>query len=158
MRYLVKRVMRRSRLFRRRTQGMAAVEFAMLGTALIFIFAGIFDFGHAWYLQQLVTSASREGARYGVAYQVDSTATRIAPNALSPSIQSHVTSLAYLSGLSITVPTPTGTGYSGTYAGVKSYPVNVTVQATKTWFMLGAFLPASALPATMQATTTMSCE
>ena len=79
-----KRFSRRCRLFQRRTQGIAAVEFALLGTLLLFIFAGIIDFGHAWYLKQMITNASREGARYGVAYKVDSTATRVKPNALNP--------------------------------------------------------------------------
>ncbi|MFI5331970.1 MAG: TadE/TadG family type IV pilus assembly protein [Desulfobaccales bacterium] len=132
---------------------MAAVEFALLGTMLLFIVAGIIDFGHAWYLKQMITNASREGARYGVAYNVDSTATRVKPNTLSPSIQTYTTS--FLPNLSATVPTPTGAGYT---SGTKLDPLTVTVNATKTWFVLGGFLPASTLPTTLSASTTMLLE
>lgn len=148
-----KRFSRRCRLFQRRTQGIAAVEFALLGTLLLFIFAGIIDFGHAWYLKQMITNASREGARYGVAYQVDNTATRVKPNALNPSITTYTAGL--LPGLSPNVPTPTGAGYT---SGNKLDPLTVTVQVTKTWFVLGGFLPAGTLPSTLSASTTMLLE
>jgi Flp pilus assembly protein TadG len=157
MRYIAKRVMRRSRLFRRRTQGIAAVEFAILGTVLLLIIGGVIDFGHAWYLKQLITNASREGARYGVAYQVDSTATRIKPNALSPSIHDHVTGLPSLAGLSVSV-TPGPGATDGYTTGAKGKAVKVTVSVTKTWFILGSFLPASTLPTSIKASTEMLVE
>ena len=131
---------------------MAAVEFAILGTAFIMILGGIIDFGHAWYLKQLVTNASREGARYGVAYQVDSTATRTKPQNFSPTIEVYTNGL--LSGLSTTV-TPSGAGYT---TGAKGQPVQVKVNAPKNWFFLGSFLPSGTLPTTLSTTTTMLCE
>ena len=78
---LVKYALLCCRRFHRRTEGMAAVEFAILGSVFLLFLGGIMDLGHAWYMKQVVTNASREGARYGVTFRVDSHATRIKPNA-----------------------------------------------------------------------------
>jgi len=72
-------------------KGAVAVEFAMLAPLLLLIIGGIIDFGHAYYIKQVVTNASREGARYGVTFSVNATATRIPPSSLSPTISSYVT-------------------------------------------------------------------
>ena len=45
-----------------RTKGAVAVEFAVIGTVFLILIAGVFDFGHAWYMKQAITNASREGA------------------------------------------------------------------------------------------------
>ena len=58
--------------FLRRTKGAVAVEFALIGTLFILLIAGVLDFGHAWYMKQAITNASREGARYGITYQTNS--------------------------------------------------------------------------------------
>jgi Flp pilus assembly protein TadG len=156
MRRKVKHYVLRCRGFWRRTQGVAAVEFAILGTVLIFILGGVLDFGHSFYISQVVTNASREGARYGVTFLVDSTATRIAPINLSPSISNYVTtqyiSQTLVAGLHPTV-TASGAGYN---TGTKGQPVQVTVSATKNWFMLKNLIPG--LPTTISATSVMQCE
>jgi len=135
---------------------MAAVEFAILGTVLIFILGGIIDFGHSFYISQVVTNASREGARYGVTFQVDSTATRIPPGSLSPSIANYVTT-KYISQTLVASLHPTVTvGGAGYGTGAKGQPVQVTVSATKNWFLLGSIIPG--LPTTISATSVMQCE
>jgi Flp pilus assembly protein TadG len=156
MRRIVKHYVLRCRGFWRRTQGVAAVEFAILGTVLIFVLGGIIDFGHSFYISQVVTNASREGARYGVTFQVDSTATRIPPSSLSPSISNYVTT-KYIAPTLVASLSPTvavaGAGYG---TGAKGQPVQVTVSATKNWFLLGTIIPG--LPTTIAATSVMQCE
>ena len=137
-------------------KGSAAVEFAMLAPALLLIIGGIMDFGHAYYIKQVVTNASREGARYGVTFLVDSTAKRIPPSGMSPTISSYVTT-KYISQTLVADLNPTvtvsGAGYS---TGAKGQPVQVTVSATKNWFLLGTLIPG--LPTTLSATSVMQCE
>ena len=157
MRRKVKHYVLRCRGFWRRTQGVAAVEFAILGTVLIFILGGIIDFGHSFYISQVVTNASREGARYGITFnQVPNAKARIPPSSLSPSIANYVTtnyiSHTLVAGLNPTV-TPSGTGYN---TGTKGQPVQVTVSATKHWFLLGTLIPG--LPTTISATSVMLVE
>ncbi len=154
---LIRYSLLRGRRLRRGTEGMAAVEFALLATVLLLIVTGILDFGHAMYVQQVITSASRAGARYGVAFtDVDTsgpTAVRRAPNALSPTIQNYVLNNC-LAGTGITATvTPGGAGYT---TGAKGQPVQVTVTATKRWFLLNRFV--SGLPTSLTATTVMPCE
>ena len=54
-------------------QGAIAVEFAIIFPILMVLIFGIIDFGHAWYMKQIVSNASREGARYGTRYTTDTT-------------------------------------------------------------------------------------
>jgi len=132
------------------------VEFAILGTVLIFLLGGIIDFGHSFYITQVVTNASREGARYAVTFQVDSTATRVPPSSLSPTVSSYVTT-KYLSQTLVGNLNPTvavsGAGYT---TGAKGQPVQVTVSATKHWFLLKNII--HSLPTTLSATSVMQCE
>ncbi len=47
-------------------RGVAAVEFAIVLPLLLFLFIGITEFGIAYYNKQVITNASREGARAGI--------------------------------------------------------------------------------------------
>jgi Flp pilus assembly protein TadG len=44
--------------FWRQSKGTAAIEFAIVGTLFLILLAGILDFGHAYYMKQVITSAS----------------------------------------------------------------------------------------------------
>jgi len=46
--------------------GVAAIEFAVLLPVLVLIVLGIIEFGILLYNQQVITNASREGARHGI--------------------------------------------------------------------------------------------
>ena len=72
--------------FWRQTKGAAAVEFAIIGTLFLLLIGGVVDFGHAWYMKQTITNASREGARYGITYQTNTSGVRIAPSTFTPTI------------------------------------------------------------------------
>jgi Flp pilus assembly protein TadG len=51
---------------RPKTHGQALVEFAVLLPVLLTLLLGIIEFGFLLYNQQVITNASREGARYGI--------------------------------------------------------------------------------------------
>jgi Flp pilus assembly protein TadG len=143
----------------RDTKGTAMVEFAIICTVLLMILFGIIDMGHALYMKAVVTNASREGARYGIRYQVDSSKKRITPDHLSPSISDYVKN-TYLSQTSMPCDAdpqvyPDGLGYT---TGDSGAPLQVTVTAVKSWFILDYFVPNLGNSMTLSATTVMQCE
>jgi len=60
-------------LDRHEERGAAAVEFALVMTPLLLLALGGIDFGHYFYVREVVVNAAREGARAGA----------IVPNAIS---------------------------------------------------------------------------
>jgi Flp pilus assembly protein TadG len=143
----------------RDAKGAAAVEFAILGTVFILFLGGIIDFGHAWYMRQVVTNASREGARYGVTYRTNSSGVRLAPSAFSPTIETYLKN-GYLANAMLPADahptvTPGGTGYG---TGTKGAPLEVKVAATKNWFFMPGFIPGIGDHVNLSATTVMQCE
>jgi hypothetical protein len=53
-------------MYLKREEGAAAVEFALLLPLLLLILFGIIEFGLVLYNQEVITNASREGARLGI--------------------------------------------------------------------------------------------
>ena len=53
-------------MYLKREDGAAAVEFALLLPLLMMILFGIIEFGLVLYNQEVITNASREGARAGI--------------------------------------------------------------------------------------------
>lgn len=49
-----------------RQEGVAAIEFALILPVLFLIIFGIIEFGLLLFNKQVITNASREGARYGI--------------------------------------------------------------------------------------------
>lgn len=47
-------------------RGVAVIELAIVLPVLLILFAGITEFGIAYYNKQVMTNASREGARFGI--------------------------------------------------------------------------------------------
>ena len=158
------RVMRVLRHWLRETKGAVMVEFAVVCLVFLLIVAGIMDLGHAFYMDQVITNASREGARYGVVFQTNSSGVRLAPNALSPTIQSHVLDkdkwdltdrLPTDANPQVTFPTTTPYGYT---TGAAGDPLAVQVTAVKTWWILSKFIPGLGSSKTLSATTVMRLE
>jgi Flp pilus assembly protein TadG len=50
---------------RQHHQGQSMIEFALILPSMVFILAGIFDLGRAFYSSITITNSAREGARYG---------------------------------------------------------------------------------------------
>jgi Flp pilus assembly protein TadG len=144
--------------------GVAVAEFAVLIPAFVLLIAGILEFGHAWYVKQAITSASREGARYGIVYRsvtVGEVTTRLSPLSFDPSIATVVDNylLQFFSEKFWTVPPPTLTivppNTNLTDAG---NDLTVTVTADKKWILIGGLLPGIDETVTIEATTTMKLE
>ncbi|MDN3512649.1 MAG: pilus assembly protein [Candidatus Jettenia sp.] len=55
----------------RNQKGVAAVEFAIILPVLIFLVFGIIEFSLLLYDKQVITNASREGARAGIVWKED---------------------------------------------------------------------------------------
>jgi hypothetical protein len=66
---MLSNIYRRLGPFYRDQHGSNVVEFAVFLPIFLILVFGIIDFGHAWYMRQLMVNASREGARYGTRFQ-----------------------------------------------------------------------------------------
>ena len=137
---------------RRSERGAIAVEFAILLPVFMLLVFGICDFGHAYYMKQLVTNTSRDGARYGSLYR----STTSLPNALDPTISVWITSkyAALLPDDADLQVTPGGDGYT---AG-SGHDLSVTVTATKHWWVVGSLVPGLGATNDVSSTTWMQVE
>jgi Flp pilus assembly protein TadG len=141
-----------------RQEGAAALEFALCLIPLLLIVGGILDYGESWYMQSMLTTASREGARYATRYQTDPvTGQRLLPNNLNPTVEAWVTTnyLGLLPADANLSVTPGGSGY---ITGTTGAPVSVTAGAQKRWFVLSHFIPTLTNPQPLASTTVMACE
>lgn len=65
--------MKRSNRWIEDEAGQALIEFALITPFLLMMLIGIIEFGRAWNLHQVVTDASREGARTGAIWNTSMT-------------------------------------------------------------------------------------
>jgi Flp pilus assembly protein TadG len=137
------------------------VELALLLPVFLLLSVGLLDLVHAWYIEQLITNASREAARYATRYQADAAGVRKTPSTYSPSISDWIKLSSYNnydamlpSDANLTV-TPSGTGYTSTTSGTD---LTVTVSATKTWWVLGTLIPGLGNSRTVTVFTKMKLE
>lgn len=140
---------------RRHQEGTATVEMALCLLPLLLLISSVMDFGDTYYIKQVISNASREGARYGSRYQTDLNGNHIIPaNINNPyTIAGYVTT-NYGSLVSNLTVTTGGTGYT---SGITGDGLTVTVTADKNWFFLGELLGFTN-PQTLTATTTMALE
>jgi Flp pilus assembly protein TadG len=148
--------------------GAVTVEFALCIIPLLLIVAGVIDYGESWYMQSMLATASRAGARYATRYQTDSGGQRLALNSLSPTIQDYVLNTSEQNGgnggygLRALLPnnadaavTLRGPGYP---AGTVGASVSVTVTGEKYWLLLNHLIPGLTNPQLLASTTVMACE
>jgi Flp pilus assembly protein TadG len=136
-------------------EGAVAVEFAIILPILVFLVLGGLDLGHRFYMQHLITNASREGARFAAKY----TGTAAAPTSTEVSnyVKLPAPNLNYnafnLSSLNV------NTTYAGTFPNKIT---TVTVTAQKHWWVLGSFnffgFQGFTNPQTLTAATAMNVE
>jgi Flp pilus assembly protein TadG len=107
---------RACRLCRRNRRGAAAVEFAIVGSVFVIIVFGMIEIGRVLMVQQILTNASREGARIAILDSPTPTATQV-----SSTVTTYLQNMG-ISGATVTInPTePTTAAYGA--------PVTVTVQ------------------------------
>ncbi len=128
------------------TEGVAAVEFAIILTVFLMIVMGIVEFGYDWYLRNALANASRDGCRWGVLYRVDAANNCMPPCNLPSGQTIHDVVNNYLnpilpSGTTWTT-TVSGAGYTTEFnASGAANPLTVTVSAVKTWSALGSLVP-----------------
>jgi Flp pilus assembly protein TadG len=133
---------------RRGQEGAAAVEFALILPILMLLTLGALDLGHMYYIDHLITNASREGARYAAKY----TGAAAAPT--STQVSDYVNLPAGLNYNHFSLPSLTVTAVSaGTFP---TKIVTVTVTAQKHWWVLGTLAGLSTK--TLQAQTAMNVE
>ena len=148
-------------------EGAVAVEFAIVLPFLMLLVFGIIDFGHYWYMAHMMSDASREGARYGTRYVTyfDSAkgTVRTLPKNLSPNVSDHVLLPAYadyasrLPSDSNPDVTPSGDGWTATDpTTLAGKDLVVTINATKTWWVLGYLFGSNTIA--LKVATTMTCE
>lgn len=82
---LIKRTRITVRRFFRRTEGMSAVEGAIIIPILLLVVCGIMDFGNLFLNLNMVNEAAREGARY---VAVSSSSTSVTQSALQTYLRS----------------------------------------------------------------------
>jgi Flp pilus assembly protein TadG len=159
------------------TEGVSAVELALLLPVLLLIVLGIMEFGYDWYLQSVLASAAWDTARYAVRYQVDSGNNHIFPSQKTAAnaqgsvsdyglsiLQSQLPSNIYTNNNPTVVPSGTGWDATSTAtaydANGTGYPVTVKVTINKTWNFLGFLMPSlsPSTMATISQTATMNVE
>jgi len=117
----------------RSQEGTAAVEFAIVLPILMLLTLGVLDMGHMFYIDHLITNASREGARYAVKYIAPTT-----PEPTSAEVSNYVKLPSGLNYNAFNLDTLT---VNTTYAGVFPNRIaTVTVTAQKQWWVLGGLL------------------
>jgi Flp pilus assembly protein TadG len=142
------RTLRRFLRFGRCQEGAAAVEFAICLLPLLLILGGIIDFGHCWYMESMLGTASREGARYAARYNTNASGVRVASD--WSAVEQYIKEKYALPGLTVTP----GGAYTSITAGAK---LSVTVTASKEWFFLGG-LGITSLPENLSSITWMAVE
>ena len=110
-------------------RGAELIEFAIVAPILIFIIAGIADFGMMFRAYEAVTNAAREGARVGVLPGYD-----------APDVQARVDTYLAASGLAGSRTTTVANVPVATPAGVFTAR-SVTVQYIHQFAILGAAAP-----------------
>ena len=139
-------------------EGAAAVEFALILPILVFLVLGGMDLGHRFYMQNIITNASREGARYAAKYIVDASGNPV--QITSTQVSDYVKLPSGLNYNAFNFDTLTVTTiYTGSFP---SKIATVTVTALKHWWVLGAFtffnFPGFTNPQTLTATSAMNVE
>src|SRR5689334_1715420 len=119
---------------RRKERGVSAIEFALAMPILFVVLFGVFEFGMAFWRKQMLTSAVREGARYGVV---------ASPRKSLSEIQTKVNN--YMDGVGLTdgARTVTATGAPCAASGsnlvvTATYPTSLSIMSNLTKLFWGS--------------------
>jgi Flp pilus assembly protein TadG len=127
--------------FIKKTDGVAAVEFGLILPVLMLVLMGILEYGYVFYVDLTLTNAAREGARVGVTYQNE------------PLEEAETAAQKYLTDYLPTLAKD-NTDVDAVFEGQ-----NIKVSATVSPFEpIVGYLPPSALPGTLTATSSMRWE
>jgi hypothetical protein len=126
---------RQLRRWGRGEEGVAAVEFAIILSILLVLVVGGMDLAHMYYMDYIITNASREGARYATKYTVNPDGSPC-PSPTSAQVSNYVTTTLDYSRFNF----PDFKVSSAVDASASPNIVTVTVQADKYWWFLGSWL------------------
>ena len=126
--------------------GSATVEMAIVIPLLLLLVFGIAEFGIALYRQEVLTNASREGARAGIVLST--------PPVTTAQIQTVVTNYLPNAGWTAALATETATGAGGALGTI----VTVTVTFTTSFSILSGLVPGLPATKTLRAQTVMRHE
>jgi Flp pilus assembly protein TadG len=135
--------------------GASAVEFALVLPLLIVITFGIIEFGIYLYNQQVITNASREGARAGIV----AGSSRVTPTGASDSIDKVVEKYCLNNLVTFGAPNTPITMVAG-YSDKAPFGTELTVRVTYdySFLVIPNFIPAIDKIRTMRAVTVMRYE
>jgi TadE-like protein len=146
----------------KRNRGASVVEFALVLPLLVILVFGIIEFGLFLYNQQVITNASREGARAGIVQQIP----RLPPTGGSPCampassieavVQCYAGNHLVTLGSANSPPTTTVVGYAPN--PIFGTDLSVTVNYTYGFLVIPNFLPGINRLRVMQAVTVMKYE
>lgn len=127
------------RMCRKNRGGAAAVEFAIVAPVFFGFTLGMIEIGRAVMVQQIITTASREGARQAVLDGASQSAvtTFISNYLTSASVSAGSLNVAFSPGL------PTASGYNGPVTVTVSLPFNQVSWSPSPIFLNGSTLTAS---------------
>lgn len=132
-------------------KGAAMVEFALILPLLVIITFGIIEFGLFIYNQQIITNASREGARAGIV----ASSPRLPSASINSVVQNYCANYLITLGAQNT-PTTTLTGYSAN--ALFQQDLTVQVNYTYSFLVIPNFIPGFNKIKNMHAITVMRYE
>jgi Flp pilus assembly protein TadG len=127
------------RLCRRNRRGAAAVEFAVVAPVFFAFTLGMVEIGRGVMVQQIITTASREGARQAV---LDG-ATQSSINTFVTTMLTNASVTAAGTTVAISPSLPLASGYNGPVTVTVSLPFNQVSWSPSPIFLNGATLTAS---------------
>jgi Flp pilus assembly protein TadG len=136
-----------------RRGGQSMVEFVLILPVLLILLFGIIEFGLLLYNKQVITNASREGARYGIVARVS----RRSPEEIQAVVSAYVANHLITSGTD-TATTTISRDPSGTPQAVFGDDLTVTVNYHYDFFALPDFITSLLGGTDLVAQTTMKYE
>jgi Flp pilus assembly protein TadG len=129
---------------RRIRRGAAAVEFAIVAPVFVLMVFGMIEFGRAIMVQQVITNAAREGARYAVLDgSTSSSAKTVVNNYLSSGGVAANAATVKVMNAGGTEVEPSTIGYGETVTVAISIPYTSVTWLPAPWFLKNATLSAS---------------
>ncbi len=138
-----------------REKGASAVEFALVLPVLMLVLFGIIEFGFILYDKAVITNASREGARKGIAFRQDATGIlAVSETEITSTVAGYTGT--YLVSLGSVLPAPV-TNVSGN-CSIANSALTVTVSYPYTFLVLPSFASSLTGGIMLNAVTVMNCE
>ncbi len=131
-------------------KGASAVEFALILPLLMVIVFGIIEFSFILFDKQIITNASREGARAGIVAQSPRLTDAQITAVVNTYISTYLVSFASVKATATTTVVRAGSNFEN--------PLTVTVTYPYTFLVLPNFISAISGVKTITATTVMNME